>query len=267
MQKMMQVMVMWFLISSCVVLAEDPPIVFDDGLSHTINSNIYQNDYIDVDMNVNNIPGTNINIMDNSLVGGLYAYNNSSIYMSGGQIDNNLAVRDDAFASFSNGHIVWHIDVYDNAEAVMSGGSLYGLRVHHNSNVTITGGIIEDRISVKDNAVVTLSGGLLQNGPSNTSLSVSTNALIYLDGTGFEIDGISLHNGDKLSDFGQLIPNSIYDYYTGRVTGILSDGSALNSDFMIFNTEFLLGIADIVIIPEPATLILIGLGSVIIRKK
>ena len=98
-------------------------------------------------------------------------------------------------------------------------------------------------------------------------LSILQNGTIYLQGSDFEISGQSLSYGDKLSNFGTLVYNSNSDYYTGTITGTLSDGSDLNSTFYIHNLENLAGTGDIIIIPEPITLTLLGLGGLLIRKR
>lgn len=53
--------------------------------------------------------------------------------------------------------------------------------------------------------------------------------------------------------------------YTGTITGVLSDGSSLECTFGIMNDENGVSNANIYLIPEPCSLVLLGLG--VLRRR
>ena len=50
---------------------------------------------------------------------------------------------------------------------------------------------------------------------------------------------------------------------SGRLTGFLQDDTAINNDYVIYGGSTI----ELVVIPEPATLLLLSLGAVIVRRK
>lgn len=66
--------------------------------------------------------------------------------------------------------------------------------------------------------------------------------------------------GESLRDYGAVNSNEIY----GRITGQLQDGSLLDNTFTI---SILNSNADIIVIPEPATLSLLAFGSILVLRK
>ena len=125
------------------------------------------------------------------------------------------------------------------------------------------GGSVGGTLGAGGYGLITMSGGTVGD-----NLGVEVNGTIYLDGTGFEADGTPLTYGAKLSDFGTLYYNPTYEnfYYAGTITGTLADGSALDNTFEIYNTGLWEGTADIYIIPEPCSLVLFGLGGLVLRR-
>ena len=245
------------------VAMADPEIDLDDGGFHTFDDNTYQGISIRADFSVANDPGTHLNLVNNGIVGSLHVYNNAGITMSGGLAEGVIGAGDNSTVDVSGGTIGSHLIATDNSIINLTGGLVgSSLEAWHDSSIYMLGGSVGDNLSTWDNASITISGGTVGN-----IFSIKNNGVIYLDGTGFEVDGNPLVYGDKLSNFGTRIENGIYDYFTGTITGILSDGSALNNLFMIFNVESLAGTGDIIIIPEPATMLLLGLGGLMLRKK
>jgi hypothetical protein len=87
-------------------------------------------------------------------------------------------------------------------------------------------------------------------------------SLITLDGYNFQVNGQSIGYGAMASDY--AVPGS--DHYgnpclTGTITGTLVNGNILNNQFYIFDE------ADITFVPEPATILLLGLGSSALLRK
>lgn len=233
-----------------------------DGGSYTLSDNTYQDSFVWLDRYVSNNPGTHVNLINGGTIFSLFPYNYSTIDMSGGTIELNIQARGNSEVSVSGGVIGLHLVAEDNSMINFTNGTVIGsLLSENNSNIKMLGGSVNGA-TVWDNASISISGGIVANG-----LSTNQNGTIYLQGSGFEIDGQSLSYGDKLSNFGSLVLNGRYDYFTGTITGTLSDGSNLNCDFRIFNLEDLAGTGDIIIIPEPATMALLGVGGLLIRKR
>ncbi len=211
-----------------VAMAAD--VYIDDNTPHAFNDDTYQGSSVWLDYNTANYPGTLVNLVNGGVLTDLWAYNSSTVTMSGGLVGR-------------------YLGAWNDSTVTMSGGSVGYLNVHENATVTVNGGTI---------------GSVLEAYDDGT---------IYLDGIGFEVtdeddNTTSLSYGNKLSDFVSLIENGEHDYYFGFITGTLSaDGSALNSLFQIFNTGEYAGTGDIIIIPEPATLVLLGLGGLLLRKR
>lgn len=224
---------------------------FRDGGPDTISNTLYQNDYIRLDFDTVNDPGTHITITDGAIIDSISAFNIACITLKGGEIKGRL---------FAN----------DNTIITLENGTVHDLQSGRDATVTMTGGTV-DILVANTSSTITVSGGLVTD-----HLTASNNGTIYLDGSGFEVTDLSgkvtsLSYGDNLSILGTLVENRpdgvILDYYAGTITGILSDGSVLNSDFYINNLGARAGTADIFIIPEPATLLLFGLGGLVLRRR
>lgn len=257
-------------------------IQLNDGQSHIIANTIHQNNYIDLDWHNNITPGTSLNIVTGALIYTVHAYYNSSIAMSGGRITNihgsgNATIRvsggsiegglylSNTETTISGGTIGVLVHSTGNSAVAISGGSCGAFRTYNNAVGSVTGGHIESYIKTTDNSVITVSGGTLEG-----YLGASNNGVIYLAGTNFEVDGQMLSCGDRLSSFVPLTEHIVDDrieiWRTGTVTGVLADGSTLNNTFYIY--DYGVGnYADIVIIPEPATMLLLGLGGLLLRRR
>jgi len=230
--------VLAFLTVNTLLLADIVSI--NDGMSHTINDYTYLFDtvWLDYPMAIPNFPGTHVDLVEGGVVTNLTACNNATISVTGGTVMGYLVATGNSQVSMIAGDVGWGISAYRNASLTISGG------------------------------MVTFD--------MRPDLRTNYNGTIYLEGNGFEVTDLNgnttiLSNGDKLSDFVSLVEwrpqGDIWDYYTGTITGTLADGSTLDSEFEISNTGFYEGTADIVIIPEPGSLILLGLGAVLLRRR
>ncbi len=143
----------------------------------------------------------------------------------------------------------------------MSGGLIGSLWAHDNSQVTISGGAIEEGFRAGGNSQVTISGGWLSYldayGSSQVTVSggllggeiqLEGNAIVTIEGSDFAVDGIDVGYIELFSIGGRFEPYR-------RLTGTLLNGDSLDSDFRIGNS------AKIVLIPEPAMLLLLGFGG------
>jgi hypothetical protein len=230
--------VLAFLTVNTLLLADIVSI--NDGMSHTINDYTYLLDtvWLDHPMDIPNFPGTHVDLAAGGVVTNLTACNNATISVTGGTVMGYLVGVGNSQVSMISGDVGWGISAYRNA------------------SVTISGGMVTFDM--------------------RPDLRTNYNGTIYLDGSDFEVTDLNgntiiLSNGDKLSDFVSLVEwrpqGDIWDYYTGTIIGTLADGSTLHSEFEISNTGFYEGIADIVIIPEPGTVFLLGVGCLVFRRR
>lgn len=193
-------------------------------------------------------------------------WDNSTVKISNGLIGDNFQLQHNSTVYFSGGSIAGNLQGWGDAVINISGGSVEEyLRGNHNSTINMLGGSV-NHLAAYNDTMVYLSGGSVGG-----SFNAHDDSIIYLDGSGFAItiDGVttSLSNGDMLSDFGKLIDGGSLVYYTGIITGTLADGSALNDEFTIFNMGSFEGTADIIIIPEPCSLVLLSLGGLMLRRR
>jgi hypothetical protein len=135
----------------------------------------------------------------------------------------------------------------------VSGGAIgKGLSADSYSHVTICGGAIDGVLSAGEDSQVTLLGGSIGG-----ELRTHWNGILTILGSDFAVDGTPFGYGELTSILGGWYDEEPYR----NLTGILASGDLLANDFRIGQN------ARIVLVPEPATFLLLGLGAVLLRRK
>jgi len=263
-----------FLILTITSVSVADIVYIDDGEVHTISD--YRDDSIRLDFTIANEPGTHVNLIEGGSINDCFLYNNSSATIDGGIIETELRVHGNGFFAIESGAME-SLLVSDNASAIINGGTINSFTASNNATTTINDGTLNSLTSISFGMIninggsflwdvgVGLNGNIMITGGSfGRYLNVNQEGMIYLDGIGFEVNGQALSYGDKVSAFATYTPGTI-GYYSGVITGTLSDGSLLNNQFQIYGDYGATG--DIVIVPEPVTVMLLGLGGLIIRQK
>lgn len=192
---------------------------------------------------------TTVNFLIGARLGGLVGYENSIINVSGGWI-NGLTAEGSSRLFMSGGSVGYSTNVWGNSEATIIGGGTARLFVSENGSANVSGGSYGQLASL-------MTGQIYMSNGSIGNIVAGQSATITLVGSGFAIDGQPV-------DFGSItsIHGNDYVYETVRhLTGTFLDGNTIDCDFRIGNG------ASIILTPEPATLLLLSLGALMLRKR
>lgn len=289
------------LLAAAVLFMTVSPVVavieFNDGQVHEIDYEI--NDDVWVDYESPGV-GTTLNILDGAAVpfpyrlegweesiinmsGGsvnrLKAYDGSRAIVAGGSITGSLAATMGSQVTVCGGAIEG-VGVLGARGVSVSGGSIGAFSVFGSSEVTISGGSIDTWILITGDSEVAVSGGdvdvLLAGGSSQVIVSggaiggdfgmlnpgygvveLSENAVFTISGSGFAVDGTLVGYTEVSSVYGG---EGLYEPVR-RLTGTLLSGELIDTDFRIGHD------ATIVLIPEPASILLLGLGGLFLEVR
>jgi len=160
--------------------------------------------------------------------------------VSDGILRYQAAVYDNSTFNIVGGLVSDDVRVYDNSHVNISSGGIYtyDLEGYQNSLITISGGSIARRLYIEDNSQAFITGGTIGD-----IIDVYDNSIVTIEGTGFNYPYGAITNS------------------TGILTGTLANGDLINNHFYVHDN------ASIVLVPEPATLLLLGLGGLLIRKR
>ena len=202
---------------------------------------------------------------------GLMAFDNSQITMSGGTARHGLYAHNESQITMSGGEAQHNFTAYENSQITMSGGTADCMEASGNSQAIMSGGTVVGSLFVRDSSQLTMSGGtvgyLFSDGGQTTmsggrlsetlGIRLDTGAELIIEGSNFAIDGTLFGFGEITSILGGGYTLEPYR----RITGTLSNGDVLNTQFQIGRN------ASITLVPEPCTLLLLGLGAVMLRRK
>ncbi len=188
-----------------------------------------------------------------NISGGSIRYFQSSAFsfvkISGGSVDN-LISRSSSSVKISGGSVSW-LGSTGSSQVYISGGSINWLRSYDSSRVDIFDGSI-NAIYSYDSSRVNITGGSIGG-----DLKLQEQSQIQIFGFDFTVNGSPFGYGELTSIFGG------YPKYEPprHLTGTLLSGEPIDKDFYIGNN------ARIILIPEPATILLLGLGGLMLRKR
>jgi hypothetical protein len=219
-------------------------VAFDNGHTYNIDYLIVNNVRIDLSTTVNWFGNAR-----NESPFKVFVRLDSILNVSGGKIEN-LEAGNNSQVTMTNGYISTIDGRGDYNWITVSGGSVGHLVNNSASHMIISGGQISTAVNsiiyAHDNSLMEISGGAI-----NGEFQLDQNAQVTFEGDNFAIDGVPVAYGQYYAS----------DYASGLITGTLSKGDALSNQFSIYDN------ASIIFVPEPATLLLLGLGGLILTRK
>jgi len=219
---------------------------FCDGGVHEINSSNSTgvDDIVRIDYGYPGI-GTTVNLVLGGKIGYcLDAFENSNFTMSGGEIATHLSGSNDSHITISGGEIGEEVLCGGNSQVTISGGHIgIEINAYMNSQITFSGGTIGYDLRANGYSHVIISGGQVAH-----ELWATQNSIMTVYGSDFSIDGLNV-------GYGPITATS------GILTGALASGEMLNNNFYIYEN------ASIILVPEPATVFLLGLGCLALRRR
>lgn len=264
---------------SMVCSAAFSTVTFKDGGYHPIDYRI--NDAVEVDPGTPGV-GTHVELTDGGWIhhgSSIGLFNDSKLTVSGGKTDWSVWALDNSVFNMSGGDLGGGLNTYSSIPASITGGSMNSVSASAyysgNTHVDFKNGTIRESFELEKGATGTISGGKISvlriEFPcvklfQDSSLTISggdflgmfqagwyatDQTLITLDGKDFSINGVPVENGDYARSYS----------LNGRITGTLANGDSFN------NLYDIRGNSDILFVPESATLMLVGLGGLILRKR
>ena len=184
--------------------------------------------------------------------GSLVLHNNDSLFMTGGEGDD-LDLRDLSTATIENTNPIigeedggiWEVFVSSTSTLDFNGGEINSIEALWDGTVNMTGGILTT-LEMHSESQAYLEGGLIENLASDQTL---------LGGLPWEDALIHIFALDYL-----------YDSPSNLLTGHWGDNSAFSINLIDIGTVPTYDYIEFHIIPEPATLFLVGLGGMLLRS-
>lgn len=227
-------------------LSGPAPLTFADGGHHAIDYTV--NTLVKIDQFSPGM-GTIVDLVEGGLViAWVDAYEDSRFNMSGGQIGGSLNAWDDSELTIVGGEIGVGVYARDSSRLDISGGLLDSqVQIFDNVEAAISGGVISGFVKAWHDSRLTISGGTITE-----YIAAVEGGLITLVGSNFAVDGKPVAYGDFAGEFGT----------TGFITGTLASDDALDIEFRLIGVG-----GDITFVPEPATVLLLGLGGLSLLRR
>lgn len=194
--------------------------------------------------------GTRLDLIEGGFVQAwIDGYEDSRVNILGGRVASSVKAYERTRLTIAGGEIGAPIFAREDSRVEISGGSMESwVQAFDNSAVTISGGQVGLFVEAWDDVRITISGGTIAG-----RITAVRDSLITLVGSDFAVNGTPVGYGDFAGDYATM----------GTITGTLAGGEPFNNSFSIGGPG-----ADITFIPEPATLLLLGLGTLgVLRKR
>ena len=171
-----------------------------------------------------------VNILGGRVNGTVKAYDRAQCTISGGEIGGPVFAREDSGIEISGGSMESWVQAFDDSWAVISGGEIaLFVEAWENSHIAISGGTIAGQIG-----------------------AIGNNSFITIDGSDFVVNGTPVGNDSYVRFHGTM----------GTITGTLANGDALNTTYRLVHPG-----ANIKLIPEPGSIVMLALGSAAALRK
>lgn len=191
--------------------------------------------------------------------------------VTGGFVEVNLELNDFAHANILGGRIgvmggnmASDLRVEDNSTATISGGETERVLLFDHGSVIMNGGVIgfpsSIAASLHENSSMVISGGSVNGRYIQVGAHPSwyESSVLTIAGPSLRVDGSPVSYGVFYDTDEKYIWSQLGTDYS--VTGYLQSGDYISTVVHVFDDSKL------VIIPEPCTLLLLGLGGLILRK-
>jgi len=200
-----------------------------------------------------------------NMVGGrvdvMWVYDASTLNMTGGRVSTLLGVESST-VNISGGAEVRSAGVWEFGTVNMSGGDVEHVRTKDHTTMNISGGSVEYAVEVRDLGVLNMTGGQVH------VLTAFDSAFVNLLGGNISEMGIAERGGRK---FDGVINVYGYDLVKTSSGGKYGHGQVYGSWYE--DTRFTIELrgsdtySGIALIPEPTTLLLLGIGAAIVRMR
>ena len=226
---------------------------FSGGKSGWINC--YDTSQVDmsggsIHLDIRSYNYSRVNVTGGSIGFMFLIYDSSKVNISGGEILF-LKSYDSSHLNVSGGNIET-LDSYGSNPVNIFGGSIENLRSYDSSRVDIYSGSIDKYLYGLDSSLVNIFGGLIES-----DLALWDQSMIKIFGYDFAVDGQPVGYGELTS----ILGNNPWDDAFRHLTGTLLSGEFIDTGFLIGHD------AKIILIPEPATILLLGLGGLFIKRR